>query len=124
MKQLYEKRQGQTPEAKKVKELEDELQKTKDYYNKRIREIEDKYKFKINPKEPVRASSAKPTQEAQKKTVGFSNEQAQVMKEQIDQLTKERNLLAQKVVNLQTETNKRRASFNGTQTVSLEDPKT
>ena len=28
-----------------MNELEDELQKTKTYYHKRIRELEDKYKF-------------------------------------------------------------------------------
>lgn len=42
---MYENKAGQTPEARKVKELEDEIQKTKTYYNKRIKEIEDKYKF-------------------------------------------------------------------------------
>jgi hypothetical protein len=30
-----------------VLELEEELQRTKNYYNKRIREVEDKYKFRI-----------------------------------------------------------------------------
>lgn len=42
---MYEKKGSQTPEAKQVKKLEEELQTTKDYYNKRIREIEDKYKY-------------------------------------------------------------------------------
>ena len=47
---MYENKAGQTPEARKVKELEDEIQKTKTYYNKRIKEIEDKYKFgKVQP---------------------------------------------------------------------------
>lgn len=45
VKQNYEAKGQKTPEAKKVKQLEEELQKTKDYYNKRIREIEDKHKF-------------------------------------------------------------------------------
>ena len=45
VKQNYENKASKTPEAKKVKQLEEELQKTKDYYNKRIREIEDKYKY-------------------------------------------------------------------------------
>lgn len=51
VKEMYEKRQGQSPEAKRVQELEEELQRTKNYYNKRIREIEDKYKFRVPDKE-------------------------------------------------------------------------
>jgi hypothetical protein len=35
-----------------VKELEAELEKTKSYYNKRIREIEDKYKYGMNKSGP------------------------------------------------------------------------
>ena len=45
MRQIYENRAANPHEAKKVNELEDELQKTKTYYHKRIRELEDKYKF-------------------------------------------------------------------------------
>lgn len=33
MRANYERRQGQTPDGKKVKELEDELERTKNYYN-------------------------------------------------------------------------------------------
>lgn len=32
-------------EAKRIKELEEEIQNTKNYYNKRIREIEEKHKY-------------------------------------------------------------------------------
>jgi hypothetical protein len=39
-----------TQDAKRVRDLEDELQKTKTYYNKRIREIEEKYKYGKVPK--------------------------------------------------------------------------
>jgi hypothetical protein len=46
MKQVYEDRSANPAEAAKVNELEKELQRTKDYYHKRIRELEDKYKFK------------------------------------------------------------------------------
>ena len=46
MKQVYEDRSANPAEATKVNELEKELQRTKDYYHKRIRELEDKYKFK------------------------------------------------------------------------------
>lgn len=59
MKSLYEKRSGQTPEAKKIVELEDELQKTKNYYNKRIREIEEKNKYKTGNIAPTSDKIAK-----------------------------------------------------------------
>ena len=45
MRSQYEQRAGQTPEAKRVQELEKELEQTKKHYVKRIREIEDKYKY-------------------------------------------------------------------------------
>lgn len=48
MKQVYEDRSANPAEAAKVNDLEKELQRTKDYYHKRIRELEDKYKFKQN----------------------------------------------------------------------------
>lgn len=42
---MYESKKGMGPDAQRIKELEEEVQNTKNYYNKRIREIEDKYKF-------------------------------------------------------------------------------
>lgn len=45
IKERYESIQGQSAEAKQAKLLEEELVKTKAYYTKRIREIEDKYKY-------------------------------------------------------------------------------
>lgn len=45
MKAIYEERAANSGNMKMVRDLEDELEKTKSYYNKRIREIEDKYKF-------------------------------------------------------------------------------
>lgn len=45
MKAIYEERAANSGNMKMVKDLEDELEKTKSYYNKRIREIEDKYKY-------------------------------------------------------------------------------
>lgn len=48
MKQHYENKSKQTPEAKRVLELEKEIDKQKAYYMKRIREIEDKYKYRMN----------------------------------------------------------------------------
>lgn len=46
MRQVYEDRAANPGEAAKVNDLENELQKTKNYYIKRIRELEDKYKFR------------------------------------------------------------------------------
>lgn len=55
MKQIYDQRAGQSEDAKQVAVLEEELKKTKTYYNKRIREIEDKYKYGMGkaPKAPA-----------------------------------------------------------------------
>jgi len=48
MREVYEDRAANPSEAKKANELEKELQRTKEYYHKRIRELEDKYKFKVS----------------------------------------------------------------------------
>ncbi len=48
MRQVYENRAQNPAEAKRVNELEQEVLRTKTYYQKRIRELEDKYKFKVN----------------------------------------------------------------------------
>lgn len=53
IKAQYEGKSGLTQDAKRVRDLEDELQKTKTYYNKRIREIEEKYKYGKVPKNPL-----------------------------------------------------------------------
>ena len=45
MREQYEAKQGKGPDAKRVTELEGELEQTKLYYQKRIRELEDKYKY-------------------------------------------------------------------------------
>lgn len=50
IKAQYESRAGNSGDSKMVKQLEDELAKTKTYYNKRIREIEDKYKYGMGKK--------------------------------------------------------------------------
>ena len=44
-KQVYEDRAKNPQDARRINDLETELQRTKDYYLKRIREIEDKHKF-------------------------------------------------------------------------------
>ena len=48
MRLQYEERMANPAEQRKVHELEQEVQKTKTYYQKRIRELEDKYKFRVN----------------------------------------------------------------------------
>lgn len=48
MRQIYEERAANPLEAKRVNELEQEIAKTKTYYQKRIRELENKYKFNVN----------------------------------------------------------------------------
>jgi hypothetical protein len=78
---------------KRVQELEKELETTKAYYNKRIREIEEKKGLKGADK---KAMGKPPVQQKDDKD------------DQIEKLTKERNLLAQKVVNLESQNNKRR----------------
>ena len=45
MRKIYKDRAANPHEAKKVNELEDELQKQKQYYIKRIKELEDKYRY-------------------------------------------------------------------------------
>ena len=45
MKNAYESRGAQTAEGRRVKELESENERIKAHYTKRIREVEDKYKF-------------------------------------------------------------------------------
>ena len=52
IKQIYEERAGNSGDSRLIKDLEDELQKTKSYYNKRIREIEDKYKYGMGKSKP------------------------------------------------------------------------
>jgi chromosome segregation ATPase len=94
LKEHYEAKKVATNEAKKIKELEQEIETLKTYYNKRIREVEDKAKV------------TKPGTSDNSKLI-------QQFEEQIEKLTKERNLLAQKVVNLETQNNKRRQSFSG-----------
>jgi len=54
LKHVYERRAGLlAPDMRKISELEEILAKTKNYYHQRIREIEDKFKFRINVKPPT-----------------------------------------------------------------------
>ena len=45
MRKVYESRAANPHEAKKVNELEDELKNTKNYYHKRIKELEERYRY-------------------------------------------------------------------------------
>lgn len=49
VKEQYESKKVATNEAKKIKELESEIDTLKTYYNKRIREIEEKAKYTTKP---------------------------------------------------------------------------
>lgn len=75
----------QSPDSLKVVELEKELETTKSYFTKRIREIEEKKGYKAP------ADKDKKTAPADKK-IPFSDIKS--LEDKIDQLTKERNILA------------------------------
>jgi hypothetical protein len=107
LKEHYEAKKVATNEAKKIKELEQEIETLKTYYNKRIREVEDKAKVT----KPV--TSDKTSKPPKVELPSDNSKLIQQFEEQIEKLTKERNLLAQKVVNLETQNNKRRQSFSG-----------
>lgn len=68
MRQVYESRAANPTEAKKVNELEDEIVKTKSYYHKRIRELEEKYRFGGAPSQ--KTIKASPDQTPQRPTEG------------------------------------------------------
>ena len=55
MKNVYESRAAKSSEGKRIKELENENEKIKNYYTKRIREIEEKNKY--GGKKPPSAST-------------------------------------------------------------------
>ena len=116
MRQVYENRAANPHEAKKVNELEDELQKTKTYYHKRIRELEDKYKFnagndKKKPVYEVAKDKSSPIEDQKskhrygQKIVEMETEEDAVkvkeqfiklsqLREQLAQVTAERDMLA------------------------------
>jgi chromosome segregation ATPase len=99
IKARYESVQGQSAEAKQAKLLEEELQKTKAYYTKRIREIEDKHKY-------GKAPAAPKSNRSQASNAGaVTNDQLNELRDQNDRLLKERNILAQKVVTLESQNN-------------------
>lgn len=114
----YESKAGKTPEAKQVKQLEEELQKTKDYYNKRIREIEDKYKYGMGKAKskaadvPRSSRSGVPEVPKSNRSAVSDTKDIQDIKLENEILTKNNRLLAQKVADLEHNRNlQRKASF-------------
>ena len=79
---MYEERAANGGNSKYVKELESELEKTKNYYNKRIREIEDKYKFG-NGKRPLAASAKESNAGTEPK---LQSQRSEVSEKQINDL--------------------------------------
>ena len=100
IKAIYEERAGNSGDSKLVKDLENELEKTKSYYNKRIREIEDKYKYGMGRKQSNAGSEAAPKshrsgQSAAEKKVEASNmAMVNELRDQNDRLLRDRNHLA------------------------------
>ena len=110
IKERYASVQGKSEEAKQAQLLEEELQKTKTYYTKRIRELEDKYKYGMG-KAPAAPKSNRSQQSTAKPEQ--SNDQVNELRDMNERLVKERNLLAQKVVVLESQNNVRRQSIPG-----------
>ena len=123
MRAVYESRAANPHEAKKVNELEDELQKTKTYYHKRIRELEDKYKFNAGKEVKKTVGETKPKAspiEGKKSSarngqqiVDMNTEEDAVkvkeqfikltqLREQLEQVTAERDMLAKKLFTAQS----------------------
>lgn len=80
IKEMYESKKVQSPDSLKVIELEKELETTKIYFNKRIREIEEKTKYRV------------PSDKDKKSVTAIADVKS--LEEKIDKLTKERNILA------------------------------
>ena len=99
MRQVYENRAQNPAEAKRVNELEQEVLRTKTYYQKRIRELEDKYKFKVNMGKVEEGLSDlfdnKPLK-SERSSDGKKNESDKVKK-----LTEDRDILASRLVESQ-----------------------
>jgi len=122
IKAQYEARAGNKGDSKMVKQLEEELANTKTYYNKRIREIEDKYKYgkkqpesqrsgRGEPQPSVRSNQSKANQELKK-----AEEELAELKDRNERLIRERNHLAQKVAELEHRNElQRRGSAHGSQ---------
>lgn len=110
IKERYESMGGKSEAAKQVTLLETELQRTKTHYQKRIREAEDKYKYGLGKNIPAPKSSRS---QASEKGNAVKDSELNEIKEQNERLIKERNILAQKVVTLESQNNQRRQSIPG-----------
>jgi len=108
MRQLYEERSGNSGDSKRIKELESELEKTKSYYNKRIREIEEKHKYGGALK---KAASQKSESHRSKDDSNLND-----LRDQNERLLQERNTLAQKVAEYESQS-QNKIEFYPAQTV-------
>lgn len=99
MKQIYEERAGNSGDSRLIKDLEDELEKTKSYYNKRIREIEDKYKYGMGKSKA--SNSDLPKSHRSQASNAETNSELKTLRDQNERLLKERNHLATKVGELE-----------------------
>ncbi len=98
MKQIYENRAQNPAEAKKVNELEQEVQRTKTYYQKRIRELEDKYKFKVNMGKVEEGLSDLSEPKGQKSERSQDGKTKDGSSDQVKKLTEDRGILATRLV--------------------------
>ena len=100
MRQVYEERAANPGEARKVNELEEELKKTKQYYIKRIRELEERYKY----------GGAPPSKAHEEKQVAFAaRDEAQAasvaMQDKLSALEQTNQQLVHKIKTLMRERN-------------------
>ena len=95
MRQVYENRAQNPAEAKRVNELEQEVLRTKTYYQKRIRELEDKYKFKVNMGKVEEGLSDLIENKPQKSDRSTNNGKDS---EKVKKLTEDRDILASRLV--------------------------
>ena len=95
MRQVYENRAQNPAEAKRVNELEQEVLRTKTYYQKRIRELEDKYKFKVNMGKVEEGLSDLIENKPQKSDRSTNSGKDS---EKVKKLTEDRDILASRLV--------------------------
>ena len=98
MRQVYEQRAANPHEAKKVNELEDELQKTKAYYHNRIKELEEKYRYGGAPPQKASANQQADTPLKSNAEVQELQDRVIELEQKNSQLHRERNHFADKLV--------------------------
>lgn len=94
IKQNYESKAVKTKESKRIEQLEEEIKTTKNYYMQRIRELSDKNgkNGKVSGRVPKSGGSGR---------FDSTQDDVNILRDANDKLMKERNLLAQKVVELE-----------------------